>query len=169
MNKKKYLISFFCLALFFLGMAAFVNAQTCPTTGNWTPRAGVCFPAGTGLPETPIATIVSTFLRWILGIFGALALVAFVISGLQYIFSAGSDKMIETAKRNMTWSIVGVVVALSGFIIVNFISGMLGGSAGTGGNNPPAAGIGDNEDWGDLTPETPATPGTPATPEEAPF
>ncbi|NLC30833.1 MAG: hypothetical protein GX765_05985 [Candidatus Moranbacteria bacterium] len=58
---------------------------------------------------------------WLLSVIGFIAIVAFVISGIQYLISAGDQNMIETAKRNMKWSIVGVVTALSGLIILQFI------------------------------------------------
>jgi hypothetical protein len=44
--------------------------------------------------------------------------------------------MIETAKRNMKWSIVGVIVALMGLIILNFVFDILGGYSSSGGSNP---------------------------------
>jgi hypothetical protein len=44
--------------------------------------------------------------------------------------------MIETAKRNMKWSIVGVIVALMGLIILNFVFDILGGYSSSGGSTP---------------------------------
>ena len=91
--------------------------------------AGVCFPSGTGLSESDVGTIISNFLSWALGIFGVLALIAFVVSGIQYLVSAGNEDMIKTAKRNMTYSIIGVVVALSGFVIIQAIDAALNASS----------------------------------------
>lgn len=92
------------------------NQGNCPT--GFTEKAGVCFPTETGLPETSIVNILSNFLSWILGIFGFIAIIAFVISGIQYLTAAGSEKTLETAKRNMKWSIVGVIVGISGLVII---------------------------------------------------
>jgi hypothetical protein len=95
---------------------------TSPGTGNTNPNldcsSGVCFPTNTSLPSAGVATIISNVLYWLLGIFGFLAIIAFVISGIQYILSAGSEKGVDTAKRNMKWAMVGVVVALSGLVII---------------------------------------------------
>lgn len=88
---------------------------------------GVCFPTQTGLADTDVKSIVTTILYWLLGIFGVLAIIAFAISGVQYLISAGNEDMIETAKRNMTWSIVGVIVALSGLVIIRAIDTALKG------------------------------------------
>jgi hypothetical protein len=96
-------------------------------TGAEQEVAGVCFPTGTNLPDPSggISAIATNVLNWLLAIFGIIAIVAFIISGIQYLTSAGDDKQIETAKRNMTWSIVGVLVGLSGLVVINAINSML--------------------------------------------
>lgn len=114
-----------------------------PKTGvqdpSASPKAGVQDPSSTsngiywpkvGLPENTVAGVLQTVLSWMLGIFGMLALAGFIISGVQYLMAAGSDTMIETAKKNMTFSIVGVIVALSGFVIVKAIDMALRGTSG---------------------------------------
>jgi hypothetical protein len=89
---------------------------------------GVCFPSGTGLSEKSIIEILTTFISWILGIFGFIALLGFIISGLQYIFATGDEGMAETAKRNMKYSIIGVIVALSGWIVIKAVDTLLNAS-----------------------------------------
>ena len=70
----------------------------------------------------------TTFISWILGIFGFIALLGFIISGLQYIFATGDEGMAETAKRNMKYSIIGVIVALSGWIVIKAVDALLNAS-----------------------------------------
>ena len=82
--------------------------------------------ADTGLTNTTVYNLISVFMNWLLGIIGVLAVIAFVISGIQYLTSAGDEKMAETAKRNMTYAIIGLVVALAGLIIVNAVAGLTG-------------------------------------------
>ena len=90
---------------------------------------GVCFPASTNLPDPSggIVTIITNILYWMLSIFGILAIIAFIISGLQYILSTGNEETLDNAKRSMKWSIVGVAVALSGLVIIYAIDKMLRG------------------------------------------
>jgi len=92
---------------------------------------GVCFPSDTGLSESDIGTIIGNILSWALGIFGVLALIAFVVSGIQYLVSGGNEDIMKTAKRNMTYSIIGVLVALSGFVIIQAIDAALKASSTT--------------------------------------
>ncbi|KKP77800.1 MAG: hypothetical protein A2271_02010 [Candidatus Moranbacteria bacterium RIFOXYA12_FULL_35_19] len=83
--------------------------------------------AALGLPDATggVKAVLANIVKWMLGIFGLLALIAFIISGGQYLLASGDDKMIETAKKNMTYSIIGIIVALSGFIIIRAIDAAL--------------------------------------------
>ena len=111
---------------------SFSLAITCPSA-DFEGSTGVCIPtsASTKLPvppgKNPLKMVLKNVMMWLLGVVGFIAIIAFVISGMQYLLSAGDQNMIETAKRNMKWSIVGVIVALMGLIILNFIINMLGG------------------------------------------
>jgi hypothetical protein len=117
-----------------------INNSNGPGSSNTTPGSntttqdglecdsnGICFPANTNLPDPAegVIGIITNLLYWILSIFGILAIIAFVISGIQYILSAGSEKAIDTAKASMKWSIVGVAVALVGLVIIYAIDKML--------------------------------------------
>ncbi len=126
---KKYLY-LSLLGIFFAMSVLPLSAQT-PASGtpsfpcNGTIEAGVCIPTNTGLSSAPVKNILITFMNWLLGIVGMLAVIAFVISGIQYMTSVGDSKMIETAKKNMLNSIIGVIVALSGFVILQAIDTLL--------------------------------------------
>jgi len=126
---KKILFSLI-LALGIFGVN-FVLAVTCPSEGSWDSSSGVCIPTGTGLPSPsssdPVATVLENVMQWLLAVIGVVGIIAFVISGVQYLMAAGDQNIIETAKRNMKWSIVGIVVALSGLIILNFIFNIMDG------------------------------------------
>ena len=105
-------------AVLFLGSFVLENASAVECKPGFTEYSGVCFPDDTGLSEAPVWAIVVNLMRWILGIFGFIAIIGFVISGIQYLTSAGNENAIETAKRNMKWSIVGVIVGLGGLTII---------------------------------------------------
>lgn len=85
------------------------------------------FPTNFNLPDPQggVVGVLATFLNWILGIISVIAMIALVVSGLQYFWAAGDEKMAETAKRNMTYSIIGIIVALAGFIIVKAVDALL--------------------------------------------
>jgi len=102
------------------------NGTTTPTGGT-APSAlnnsGIVIPTNTGLanPSGGIKAILTNLLTWLLGVVGIIAIIGFVISGIQYIMAAGDEKIIETAKRNMLYSIIGVIVVLASFVIIQAI------------------------------------------------
>jgi hypothetical protein len=104
-----------------------LSGQGCGT--GFTSIGGVCFPSNTGLSTAPISTILANIFSWIMGLFTTFALIAFVISGIQYFMAAGSSEMMEVAKRNATYALLGIIVGLSGFIIVKAIAAALSGQS----------------------------------------
>ena len=91
---------------------------------------GICFPTSgqTGLSDASVSKILTNLFSWIMGLFSVLCIMAFVFSGIQYLTATGDTKSIETAKNNAKWSSVGVLVGLSGFVIVKAIAAALQGN-----------------------------------------
>lgn len=89
-------------------------------------------PQNTGLPAPqsgnggPIISVLVTVMNWILAAFLVLALISFVVTGVQYIFSFGGS--IESAKKNFMYSIIAVLVVGGALIIVNTIDEILEGN-----------------------------------------
>ncbi len=96
---------------------------------NFEKIGGVCYPTNTGLSNATITSILENLFSWMMGLFTLLAVAAFVISGIQYLTAAGSQDMMETAKRNSIYSIIGILVGLSGFVIVKAIAAALSGTS----------------------------------------
>jgi Type IV secretion system pilin len=142
-NKKLFSMSFHqSLRLFLFGLVSVVSfsvimsgapawAVTCPPDYADTTGSGVCFPTTSGLSQAGVDYLLINLMQWLLGIFGTLAVIAFVISGVQYLTSAGDDDMISTAKRNMKYSIIGVIVALSGYVILTAVIRAFSGTTTT--------------------------------------
>jgi len=122
---KKYFASF--LIFFSLTFSpATLLAESVLGVGTSSPTGDLNIP-DVGLPDPGdgIKGILTTFLKWLLGIFGMVALASFVISGFQYFLAKGDDKAMETAKKNLTYSVIGVIVGLSGVIVIQAIDSAL--------------------------------------------
>lgn len=52
---------------------------------------------------------------------GALTIIFLIIAGMNYIFAFGKDERIEKGKRGMFWSLVGLLVILLSYAIVQGI------------------------------------------------
>jgi hypothetical protein len=64
-----------------------------------------------------IATIVNTLLF----IIGTVAVITIIIAGIRYTTSHGDPKGVQVAKDTMFYAIIGLVVAISAYAIVNFV------------------------------------------------
>ena len=72
--------------------------------------------------ECMIANIFTVFIA-LLGLAG---FVMFLVAGVRWLISGGNSKGMETAKNTMTFAVVGLVVALSAFIVINLIADFTG-------------------------------------------
>jgi len=63
----------------------------------------------------------------LLGIIGALALVAFVYGGFQWLISAGNAEKVKTGTTTMIWAILGLFLIFSSYAILKLITDALGG------------------------------------------
>ncbi|MBP9751596.1 MAG: hypothetical protein KBD19_01915 [Candidatus Moranbacteria bacterium] len=108
----------------------------CPNGGaGYTLVSGVCVPstASTGLSAASPGSIIVKVVNWLMGIIGIIAILMFIVSGWMYLTAAGDEKKTETAKSNITYTIIGVAVALTAFIIVRLVANLMGvNAAGVG-------------------------------------
>ena len=76
-----------------------------------------------GLPE-----IVNGVINTILYIVGILAVVMVIFGGVQYTTSAGDQAKVTKAKNTILYGLIGLIVAVLAYAIVNFVVGKLLGS-----------------------------------------
>lgn len=70
--------------------------------------------------ETPIFKTITNVLLFIIG---AIAVIMLVVGGIRYTTSAGDSAAVTSAKNTILYAIVGIVVALLAFAVVNFVIG----------------------------------------------
>lgn len=116
------LVFLFVFALIFSGIPAFAG--------------GIAVPANTGLPDPgddvgsfrdvgPVLVIIYLFVSWLLAVFTLLAVIAFVITGIQYFLAFGDTYKAETAKKNFVYSVIAVTVVGGGMVIIRTINRLL--------------------------------------------
>jgi hypothetical protein len=59
-------------------------------------------------------------------IIGALSVLMLIYGGIRYTISAGDSKHVEAAKNTIMYAIIGIVVAVLAYAIVNFVITRLG-------------------------------------------
>lgn len=82
----------------------------------------------TNIPSSTsdLGAAVAKVMQGIFLLMGAIAVVVVMVGGLQYILSAGDPKKTAQAKETILYAVIGVVIALSAYAIVSFISNGLG-------------------------------------------
>ena len=110
---KKTITAIFCISAAFFAK------------GVWGATTGLTISNDYNMPAGTISGIAEGILSWLLIIFGVLGIVGFIISGIIYLLSTGDDTAIERAKKAMMYSILGIVIGLSGFVIMQAIFYML--------------------------------------------
>jgi hypothetical protein len=62
-----------------------------------------------------------TILNIVFAITGAIAVLIIVLAGFRFILSQGSPNEVATARNAIIYALVGLVVIISAFAIVNFV------------------------------------------------
>ena len=52
---------------------------------------------------------------------GALSVIMIIFGGLKYVLSAGDSRAVDSAKSTILYAVIGLIVALLAFAIVNFV------------------------------------------------
>ena len=109
--------------------ALVLTFMTVPTIvfGQWS--AGDSNAQSGGTPNASIYDIIHTTMNYLLAILGFIAIVGFVIAGIMYLTAAGDEKRIGSAKSALMASIMGVIVALIGYVIVSAVNSWLNASS----------------------------------------
>ncbi len=79
--------------------------------------------------DDDITAVIIRVLIWAMYLIAFVAIAAFVVAGFLFIFSAGAEQA-GTARKILTYAIIGLVIALLGWVILNTVANMLG--VGTG-------------------------------------
>jgi hypothetical protein len=64
----------------------------------------------------------ANLIYWLLVFSGTVALIVIIISGLRFIVSGGESKSVETAKKTMTFAVLGLLLVFLSFFILNVIA-----------------------------------------------
>ena len=73
--------------------------------------------------ETDFRTLVLTIISYFLGFLGLLATIMIIYGGITYVSSAGNDEAVGKAKKIILYAVIGIIVILLSFVIVNAVLG----------------------------------------------
>lgn len=128
MKKIKNIIlpSIMIFAISFLP-AAITYAQATPSnsTGASNPTSdissGVQAIGGGNAGQSDFNKAITTVVNVLLYLLGAISVIMIVIGGIRYATSNGDSSAVQSAKNTIMYAVIGVVVALIAYAIVNFV------------------------------------------------
>lgn len=123
MKKIKLLVAAFVIA----AMGAFVLVPA-TTAGALDPLAGAC----ADNPDSAVCKdgsrssdsankLIGTIVNTLLFLVGTLSVIMIIVAGIWYVTSSGDTTKVTRAKNTLTYAIVGLLVALLAFAIVNWV------------------------------------------------
>jgi multisubunit Na+/H+ antiporter MnhB subunit len=67
----------------------------------------------------------------LLFLIGAVSVIMLIIGGIRYTISQGDSSAVTSAKNTILYAIIGIIVALLAYAIVNFVLGSFTGGSST--------------------------------------
>ena len=84
------------------------------------PTASICVSQGAAADQN-VNSIIKVITSTLLFILGVVAIIMIIISGIKYVTSSGDASKIASAKNTLMYSIVGLIVAIASYAIVEFV------------------------------------------------
>ena len=136
---KKVLIGVLMVPILSLGVFAIVpaaktyavDANGCTTTEIATGVTGCDLKGGASSSNKAggvtqlfgTGGVLTTVINFALYFIGAISVLMLIIGGVRYTLSGGNDKAVAAAKNTILYAIIGVVIAVLAYAIVNFVLG----------------------------------------------
>lgn len=68
-------------------------------------------------------------------IVGIMAVIMIIWGGIRYVLSAGNSAALTSAKNTIVYAVIGLIVAILAYAIVNFVINTVSGGGGTSSSN----------------------------------
>ena len=94
------------------------NGQTAPG-GNLSNCPGLN--ENNNLNKNDLMTTLNNIINVVIGVIGFIAVIVIILGGVQYTTSAGESAKVKKAKDTIMYGIIGLIVALLAYSIVNFV------------------------------------------------
>jgi hypothetical protein len=76
-----------------------------------------------GIEEIKAGSVVNGILNTVYFAAGVTAVIVIIISGMFYVISQGDASKIKRAKDGILYSVVGLVIVLTAFVLTNYVIG----------------------------------------------
>ncbi len=111
----------FVALMLVLGFAVLATPVTVSAVDTTQVENGINAVGGGGTTGDDLPKLIQNIINILLFIAGAVAVVMIILGGIRYITSNGDQAQVKAAKDTILYSVVGLVVAILAFSIVNFV------------------------------------------------
>jgi len=73
-----------------------------------------------------VPVLIANLIYWLIIFSGTVAVFLIIFGGIKYLTSGGDQAKLESAKKTITWTIIGLILIISSFMIVNVIGDLTG-------------------------------------------
>lgn len=118
------LASLLAVPMLALGVSAYSPVAQTASAADLTIQDGANSAKGTGQSDnlfTGDNPVFKTITNAALFLIGAISVLMLIYGGIRYTLSAGDSKAVTDAKNTILYAIIGIIVALLAYAIVNFV------------------------------------------------
>lgn len=93
--------------------------------------AGANAARGDGMPADLIGVdgVFTKLVNTVLYAVGIISVIMLILGGIRYVISGGDSKKVTDAKNTIMYAIIGLIIAILAYAIVNFVISAVGGAA----------------------------------------
>ena len=74
-----------------------------------------------GGASTDLQSAITVVINGVIGVLGAVAAIFILVGAINYMTSTGDSAKVEKAKKTILWAVIGLIIAVLTFVIVNFV------------------------------------------------
>jgi hypothetical protein len=85
-------------------------------------RSSASAACGSSCNQVSLQSIFTNVTNILVFLIGAVSVIFIIIGGLRYVTSNGDSKQVSAAKDTILYAVIGVIVAIAAYAIVNFVT-----------------------------------------------
>lgn len=104
----------------------------CHAEAPTTDKYGLSDVKSSGVVTKSAQEVAGTVIQTIIGISGVILVIVLIYGGVLYMTSGGNEEKVKTAKKAITYGIIGIVIIALAFAITRFVlDALMSGSTGS--------------------------------------
>lgn len=138
--RKHIKLATFTLIFAILPMIGFIGVATAPYAGASSAKENICTGSGGTWGADPddkstspknictnasssgsVDSLFKNIVNILLFVIGGVSVIMIVVGGLRYVLSNGDSSAVTSAKNTILYAVVGLVIAMFAYAIVNFV------------------------------------------------